>query len=268
MARMVFKISALALVAGTLTACETMDRAATSTSEAMSSWYDSAKGAVSDSEQTETAEQSYFAREFDGNLAADDALTISREGAKALDRGTAGRAIEWHDPDSGVRAVFVPGDPVMEKRRISARLKNGVARPVDLEIIGGTYKSRHNANLRSAPGIENPVVGRLASGERFTAVGRSSKQAWILVAKAGHMVGYVYEPLVAPAAAGGPPPELRAAKNPQSGGTDGNDKPAHSTILAATPCRNLAYDVVTSDGQRARAELRACKAGDGAWEIN
>lgn len=268
MARMMFKLPVLVLMAGTLTACETIDGAATSTSEAMSSWYQSAKGAFSDTDQTEAAEQSYFAREFGDNLAAADAQAISREGAKALDQGTAGTAVEWRNPKTGVQVVFIPGDPVLENRKMTASLKAGVAQPIDLEIIGGTYESRHSANLRSAPGIENPVVGRLNSGERFTAVGRSSSQAWILVAKDGRMVGYVYEPLVAPASAGGPPPELREAKMPQPGSADNKDKPALDTILAATPCRNLAYDVVAGDGQRARAELRACKAGDGAWEIN
>ncbi len=268
MVRMIFKISALVLVANTLTACETIDGAATSTSEAMNSWYQSAKNAISGSDQTEAAEQNYFAREFGNKLAAADALAISREGAKALDQGTAGTAVEWRNPETGVQAVFIPSDPVLEKRTMTTSLKNGVTQPIDLEIIGGNYVSRHSANLRSAPGIENPVVGRLASGERFTAVGRSSSLAWILVAKDGHMVGYVYEPLVAPASADGPPPRLRDAKNPQPGGPDGNNKPALNTILAATPCRNLAYDVVTGDGQRARAELRACKTGDGAWEVN
>ena len=55
MVRMIFKISALVLVASTLTACETIDGAATSTSEAMSSWYKSAKDTFSGSDQTEAA---------------------------------------------------------------------------------------------------------------------------------------------------------------------------------------------------------------------
>ena len=266
MARMIFKVSTLVLVASTLSACETIDGAATSTSEAMSSWYESAKDAFSDSEQTEVAERSYFAREFGDNMTTADAMAIDREGAKALDQGTAGTSVEWRNPETGVQAVFIPGDPVLETRKMAASLKTGVAQPIDLEIIGGTYESRHSANLRSAPGIENPVVGRLTSGEQFTAVGRSSSLAWILVAKEGRMVGYVYEPLVAPA--GGPPPELREAKMPRSDSASSGGKPALNTILAATPCRNLAYDVVTGDGQRARAELRACKAGDGAWEVN
>ncbi len=101
MVRMIFKISALVLVASTLTACETIDVEATSTSEAMSSWYQSAKNSISGSDQTEAAEQNYFAREFGDKLAAADALAISREGAKALDQGTAGTAIEWRNPETG-----------------------------------------------------------------------------------------------------------------------------------------------------------------------
>jgi surface antigen len=271
MVRKTFKISALVLIAGSLSACETVGEAASSTSQAVSSWYQSAKGTITDSDQSEAAEQGYFAREFNGNLATADAQAIDREGAMALDQGVAGTAVEWRNPETGVEAVFIPGDPVFEKRKITTSLKKGVTQPVDLEIIGSTYQSRHSANLRSAPGIENSVVGRLNAGELFTAVGRSGSQAWILVAKEGRMVGYVYEPLVAPASAGAPPPELREVNTLQPNGENPQatrDKPVLNTILAATPCRNLAYDVVTGDGQRTRAELRACKAGDGAWEIN
>jgi len=265
MARMTFKILALAFVAGTFTACETIDSAATSTSDTVGSWFQSAKEAFSSSDQQAGTGQGYFAREVGADLAADDAEAIGREGAKALDHGTAGEAVEWRNAETGVQAVFIPGDPVLEKRKMTANLKKGVAQPRDLEVIGGTYESRYNSNLRSAPGIENPLVGRLKPGERFTAVGRSHSRAWILVAKGGNMVGYVYEPLVAPASSGGPAPELRETRISQP---IGKEKPAVDTILAATPCRNLAYDVVTGSGQRARAELRACKASDGAWEIN
>jgi len=265
MPRMLAKLSAVALVAGALTACETIDEAATSTSETMGSWFRSAKGALSAPDQPTENAQGYFAREID-ELAAADAEAIGREGAKALDQGTAGKAVEWRNPETGVQAVFIPGDPVVEKREMTAVLKKGVAKPRDLEVIGGAYESRYNANLRSAPGIENPVVGRLVPGERFTAIGRSHGRGWILVAKGGDMVGYVYEPLVAPASSASTAPELREVTAPPPGG---DKKPAGDiTILAATPCRNLAYDVVTGDGQRARAELRACKASDGAWEIN
>jgi len=260
---MLVKLSALALVATVVAGCETMNEAATSTSESVSSWYHSAKNALTDSDRPTEAGPAYFAREIDGDLAQDDADAISREGAKALDKGTAGKAVEWRNPKTGVQAVFIPGDPVLEKRKMTASLNEGVAQPSDLEIIGGPYKSRHNVNVRSAPGIENPVVGRLKTGEQFTAVGRSHSLAWILVAKEGQVVGYVYEPLVAPVA--GPAPELREARMEE---TSGDEKPASGTILAATPCRNLAYDVTTGDGQRSRAELRACKTGDGAWEIN
>ncbi|MHA1600295.1 MAG: SH3 domain-containing protein [Alphaproteobacteria bacterium] len=265
MARMLVKLSALALVAGALAACETIDGAATATSETVGSWYQSAKDTVSDSAQPTESAPNYFARELDGDLAVADAHAISREGAKTLNQGTAGTAVEWRNPETGVQAVFIPGDSVLEKRKVAASMNIGVDRPLDLEIIGEIYKSRHNANLRSAPGIENPVVGRLVSGELFTAIGRSRSQAWILVARDGQVVGYVYEPLVAATASAGRTPELREAVVSQP---DSDGKPTFSTILAATPCRNLAYDVVTGSGQRARAELRACKAGDGSWEIN
>lgn len=265
MARMIVKFSALALIAVGLSACETVEGAATSTSAAMNSWYQSAKGAFASSDRPDATERNYFARAVGDDLATADAVAIGREGARALDQASAGTAVEWRNPETGVQAVLIPSDPVLEERKMFASLKKGVAQPSDLEIIGGTYQSRQNANLRGAPGIENPVVGRLAAGEGFTAVGRSRSLAWILVAQGGYVVGYVYEPLVAPAAAGGPAPQLREARMPRPGN---DERPALDTILAATPCRNLAYDVVTGTGQRARAELRACKASDGAWEIN
>jgi len=110
------------------------------------------------------------------------------------------------------------------------------------------------------------VVGRLGQGETFVALGRSRSLAWILVAKDGEAVGYVYEPLVVPAAAKGPAPALRQARQDTAAATP--EQVGSKTIAAATPCRSLAYDVVAGDGQRVQAELRACKAGDGAWEIN
>jgi len=265
MARILLRVATLAVAAAALAACETISEAASSTSEAVGSWYQSAKGAVAGTDNDAKSEQSYIARQVGGDLAKADAEAMDREGAKALDQGTSGKAIEWRNPDTGVQVVFVPGDPVLEERQMSAVLKDGVVQPKDLEVIGAVYQSRHNANVRAAPGIENAVVGRLSSGEPFTAVGRTRSLAWILVAKDGQIVGYVYEPLVTPLPAADPVPELREAAIVQ--GKNG-ETTASGTILAATPCRNLSYDVVTGDGQRARAELRACKAGDGAWEIN
>ncbi len=265
MARILLKLATLTIAAAALAACETISDAASSTSETVDSWYQSAKGAIAGSDDDTKTEQSYIARQVGADLAEADAEAMDREGAKALDQGMAGKAIEWRNPDTGGQVGFVPGDPVLEQRPVSAVLKDGVVEPKDLEVIGATYRAKRNANVRAAPGIEYAIVGRLSSGEQVTAVGRTRSSAWLLVAKDGQVVGYVYEPLVSPVPAADPTPELREAAVAQ--GKDG-EATASGSILAATPCRNLSYDVVTGDGQRARAELRACKAGDGAWEIN
>ena len=40
------------------------------------------------------------------------------------------------------------------------------------------------------------------------------------------------------------------------------------TMTVATSCRTVNYTVIMTDSDPANEEFRACKASDGAWEIN
>ena len=79
----------------------------------------------------------------------------------------------------------------------------------------------------------------------------------------GKAIGYVFLSLIKPA--GRYQPELR-----EEGDADmefGRGVMVESMVVS-TSCRTVNFTVKTRGGDSAKDKFRACKAGDGAWEIN
>lgn len=68
-----------------------------------------------------------------------------------------------------------------------------------LEPLDAPYVAIKNANVRAQPNVQSDRVDGLRKGERITALGRVAGTKWILVARAGERLGYVYGALLAEA---------------------------------------------------------------------
>lgn len=243
------RLGALCLAASLLAGCESVD-----------GFYQSAKNTIMGSDR------SYIGRQVGGDLDEADALSIGRESAKALEHTRAGKTVSWSNPASGTSAVITPGDTVMEKRKIKTARGKAVAPASGLVLIGKIYKARKNANLRAGPNTKHPTVGGLAAGEKFIAVGKVARGDWIMVEINGKVIGYVFGSLVRPVKR---TPDLRESGDaPKMAAKDHGGDVVVETITVSTACRDVNYTVRTADGESAKEEFRACRASDGAWEIN
>ncbi|WP_426153173.1 SH3 domain-containing protein [Pseudomonas sp. DC3000-4b1] len=154
-----------------------------------------------------------------------------------------------------------------------------------MTVLNKPYRTIKSANLRSAPDSNAEKVGGLPPSSTFTALGRTHND-WIMVGRRGVTVGYVYAPLVEAIA----PKPMKAASGivsqaPVDSATDldkldaasaareGVDldaidaKPVEDTLTAQTTCRTVDYDVKAKGGAAEKQTVKACQAGDGAWEL-
>lgn len=252
------KFAVLCLGAGLLAGCETMGEFGATATDTVGGWYDSAKTAITSSDRD------YIARQVGDDLSEEDAAAISRAVAKALERSPAGRKVTWQNSKTGASATLTPGDTSLEKRKIKAAMRKGVVVTPNMVLIARGYQAARNANLRAGPGTGYKVVGGLAKGERLSALGAVGKGDWILVALDGEVVGYVYAPLVAP------DPKARAELREAGSGAEprSGKNLVVETLTVSTSCRTMDYTVRTAQGDPTQDAFQACKASDGAWEIN
>lgn len=126
------------------------------------------------------------------------------------------------------------GPPVDSR---SLRFASGVQTLPSYDALGGQYAANGTANLRSAPSTAGKVVGKLASGQAFEALGSAPSNGWVLVGQNGYGVGYVAPTLVRPV----------------------------QTVAAS--CRVISASIATS-GQRPAAErYSACRDNRGEWQL-
>jgi surface antigen len=247
------KVAMLCLAAALAPGCESVKEVAATSSETIIEWFDEPEG-------------SYFARQVGGGLSEDDALAIEMASARALEWTPAGKTVTWSNSRTGTHAAITPGERELDQRRIRSARNKAIAPAPDLELIAQTWSAQRNANLRAAPGTDNQIVGGLAKGETFTAIGTVEAGSWIMVGIDGKAVGYVFAKLVRPVKSRRTP-ELRE---------DEIDLDADSmskgvvveTATVATACRRVDYTVSMGAGEPAKEAFRACKASDGAWEID
>jgi hypothetical protein len=85
-----------------------------------------------------------------------------------------------------------------DRRPQHSLLASGVQSLPSYEAAGGAYVANSNANLRAGPSTKGKVVGKLAAGETFDALGVGPDGGWVLVGRNGYGVGYAAASLVRP----------------------------------------------------------------------
>lgn len=165
------------------------------------------------------------------------------------DRAKAERALEqavltgkdqdWQSDETGTsgRVEVAQGDQGVDLADL--RLAAGVEPADGYTRVGGAYVSTTTANIRSAPGTDSKVLGRLAAGQRIWVPAAVKGQPWMLISDQGLGQGYVSAPLL---------------------------KKAVSTA-AASGCR-LVKQTISQPGAAEETEtLQACRSANGEWTM-
>ncbi len=259
----VFKLGVLLLAAGALGGCESMSQTA-------NSWYGQAKGLFSGG-----GERGFIDRQTGDSIGADDAALLSGTLAEALETAAPEESVAWSSPKSGASGWIKAGKRVKERRRITSIRDLGLANATLAEIVGSPYRATGRANIRSGPGTKHKIIGRLEKGEILTALAKVRGVKWLMVGREGRAIGYVYAPLLRPAreaaalAAGAmgllDPQSADDSGDPAAGKPDAGVEV--ETVLVRTPCRNVLYELAPEGGAAQKYRFRACKAGDGAWQV-
>jgi surface antigen len=108
----------------------------------------------------------------------------------ALDHGA---SQNWSNPQTGASGRIDVlsssyGPPVTGS---SLRFAPRVQMMSSYDALGGQYYAPGQVNLRAGPSTRDAVVGKLAAGERFDALGATTGGGWILVGRNGMAAGYV-----------------------------------------------------------------------------
>lgn len=213
---------------------------------------------------------------------------LAAQSRQALSAPTDNAPVNWKSDHSDSAATLTANNTREEARTVSVVRDATVAPATDLDPIGATYRARSATTIRLAPNATSSVVGPLASGEKFEAVGKVRGAPWVMVARSGKAVGYApagdVEPLPRPApvataaaaAPASPPAAARPAKSfdldseaPVRTGADLDALPpgtAVDKVTANVPCRDLKM-TVSSKGESETSNQTACKSPDGSWEL-
>ena len=214
-----------------------------------------------------------------------DRAALAVQTQQVLSRNQDGQASSWQSDHSGSTAQITPVSTETQARQVAVKRLPKIQPVTDMTVLNKPYRTIKSANLRSAPDSNAEKVGGLPPSSTFTALGRTHND-WIMVGRRGVTVGYVYAPLVEAVA---PKPVMVAAnaakQAPADSATDldnldaasaakqGVDldaidaKPVEDKLTAQTTCRTITYDVKAKDSQAEKQTVKACQAGDGAWEL-
>lgn len=165
-----------------------------------------------------------------------DAAMAEKATQKALETGVAQTWSNSRTGNSGRIAVVSSSyGPPIDGRDL--RYSAGVQSLPSFEAAGGAYVASSTANLRAGPSTKTKVVGKVAAGESFDALGVVPTGGWVLVGRGGYGVGYAAASLVRPY----------------------GQQVASCRVIDAS---------VSGGGQRATSQrYSACKDARGEWQV-
>ncbi|MEM6414993.1 MAG: SH3 domain-containing protein [Pseudomonadota bacterium] len=131
---------------------------------------------------------------------------------QAVSRGTAGERYDWRGKESfgWVKAGAAVLGNVKSSRNDRPPYPAELTLADKLETELGLYAVTRNANVRSGPSTDYPIMETLTAGDGVIAVGRVVGKRWFLVEKDGIVRGYIFDSLLRKA----PGSELELAGGP------------------------------------------------------
>jgi surface antigen len=165
-----------------------------------------------------------------------DANMAEQATKKALETGVAQTWSNSRTGNSGrISVVSSSYGPPVDGRSI--RYASGVQSLPSYEAAGGAYVASSTANLRGGPSTKTKVVGKVAAGESFDALGVVPTGGWVLVGRGGYAVGYAAASLV------------------------------RSTGQQVASCRVIDASVAGGGQGASSQRYSACKDNRGEWQV-
>jgi surface antigen len=208
-----------------------------------------------------------------------DQKAIAEQSRMALLAKADNSSVDWTSTHSGATATVTPSNTRTERRQIKVVRDARVQRAPNLDAIGADYTVLNATNVRSAPGTDSDVVGRLEKGATVWAVGGVHRQPWVMVAQHGVTIGYVAESQVRAAGSKSVPvqvagksfdldaaPPVRAPVDLDAIASSGAGMKVE-TVTASVTCRDLST-IAKFKGDTQTSTETACRAPDGSWAIN
>ncbi len=146
-----------------------------------------------------------------------------------------GQDQRWENPETGasgtVDVTNSAGSGIGD-----LRFANGVEPASGYSKVGATYTATAAANIRSRPGTDGTVLGRLTTGQRVWVPASVAGKPWFLLSDNGEGQGYVSNALL-----------------------------KREAVQTASACRMVTQSVETQSNGSASETYQACKGKDGNW---
>lgn len=150
-----------------------------------------------------------------------------------------GQDQDWQSDETGASGRVEVGQDVRGVDLGNLKLASGVEPADGYTKVGGAYVSTTTANIRSAPGTNANVLGRLVTGQRVWVPAAVKGQPWVLISDQGLGQGYVSALL------------LKRAMSATN----------------ANGCRLVKHTVSQPGGVEETETLQACKEANGEWTM-
>lgn len=181
--------------------------------------------------------------------------------------------VVWKSAHSGATAQIKQGKSFETSKPVEVKRVASIQAVPNMTLIQAPYVTLKSSNVRAAPSTSADKVGGLQPGTEFTAVGSTGD--WIMVARKGVTVGYVYKNLVAPkesAVAKSVQPSFNLDTiNVASSDTKGFDLDSldvkTTSVSATSTCRPVSISLKTASGKSETEDSTFCKQGNGTWEL-
>lgn len=169
-----------------------------------------------------------------------------------------GKSESWKNTNTNTSGSVKVIDSNVKKAPITTKISKSSVKelpPFD-SLIGETYKSKNNINVRGGPSTDYEIVGNLEKNEVVMVVAKVEGSNWFFISQSGVARGFTYAPLLTEA-----PDELIAKSDIKIPKKDITEQ----EIFAEQICRTVEQSVTVSDVTK-KEELVACQTAEG-WKI-
>ena len=146
-----------------------------------------------------------------------------------------GQDQKWDNPETGASGTVDVSNSTGAGIG-DLRFARGVEPASGYSKVGATYTATAAANIRSRPGTDGAVLGRLATGQRVWVPASVAGKPWFLLSDNGEGQGYVSNALL-----------------------------KREAVQSASACRMVTQTVEASGSGSASETYQACKGKDGNW---
>tara|TARA_R110002073_G_scaffold334037_1_gene522679 strand:+ start:6718 stop:7521 length:804 start_codon:yes stop_codon:yes gene_type:complete len=167
-----------------------------------------------------------------------------------------GKDQSWTNPDTGASGkTKITKEKTKTKKTKVVVLKDKVETVPPLDLIGENYQANSSINVRGGPGTDYKVVGKIASGDVVSVVGKVKDADWYMISQGGVGSGFVSQEFLTPA----PTQDATYTDKPEGDLAEVNTKTTKT-------CKTIEQIVTDKDGKEKKEKITACQGPNG-WEI-